>query len=1251
MSSVTLRPYQQEAVDSVERDWASGFRSVLGTAATGAGKAEPMDALVLTENGWALMQDLRRGRRVIGSDGKGHAITGLFPQGNRPVYAVLFSDGTIVECTADHLWSVQTKSQKARASGFFTKRLCDLIGDTHDGSGARKWFLPIVDMVQFARQASVLPIAPYALGALLGDGSFRNRHVSLSNPDSQVRDRVSSELGLKLKLLQPPNPYDYAVVQQAYRGQYGRGGAPLGRQLHCFGLDGKLSYEKSIPPQYMLASVEDRLDMLRGLMDTDGYCPDGGKAPEFCTTSVALADGVCEIVRSLGGVTRIRTKEHPRYTYRGEVRIGRPAYLITVSLPMCPFYLARKAARWNPHPKQGRTKAVERIDYVGEKPCQCISVDAADGLYVTDGYTLTHNTHIFLDLLTRALAGSDKRGLILAHRKELVEQPLERLDTFYGDWSMKAGIVMAERDDCDKQITSATVQTLASPARLDRYLRNGPVDYLITDECFPAGTLVDGRPIESVCVGDTVTAWDEGLGISIAGRVTRCFSRPAPDTMIEIRAAGRHIVCTSGHPLWVNGGWKPAYAVHIGDSMVQCLMEVDHGIRQLQQMENVRSMRGGCDQSQRGSMPTLRRGCQENKAGDANLLRVRAGVRADKGTIRCVDTNEKRAGLLLEGMLGQGVGKNVIGAHGPHESQVCICSHESQESDAQPSIKSQDADDAPRYGLEASGAWRQRQRANGPSAFSGLSSGMADGGRGQDGTLQRRHGLPDLLQARHRQRNAKIGDRGRRRFSLCPVETGSGPKEGRVSAIARVDRVEVLESRGDRTFGGLCPDGLVYNLEVECWHTYTANGLVVHNCAHAVADTYVTLFERLREANPEMYHLGVTATPQRADERGLAEVYEKESFHFGIKELVSDGWLVPPRWLAIKTGISLAGVKTGSNGDFNGKQLADVFEVDNCFDLVVESHQRYAAERQALAFVQSVAGAYRLAEKFREAGISAEAADGTTRKSLRADILGNFRAGKTQVLVNVGLYTEGLDVPRVSCIHQVRPTQSDGLYIQMIGRGLRIVPGKNDCVILDYAPVEYRNIVMLGDVLGSKVRKDAYIRDDDAEPGDAIGGMTFDGQVKFMHGSAEELISEKLDYLELTPWSWFSGDNGWLSLGLGEGPDGHNRQMVIAPSDTEGEFVMWKVYRPKDSRRWVVRKGEQADFGTLGEIGESLADKFGNATLAVKSMRWRRQSASAKQLDFARRLGIEKSDLSKGECAQRITHALACRQVRQAMGR
>jgi hypothetical protein len=208
---------------------------------------------------------------------------------------------------------------------------------------------------------------------------------------------------------------------------------------------------------------------------------------------------------------------------------------------------------------------------------------------------------------------------------------------------------------------------------------------------------------------------------------------------------------------------------------------------------------------------------------------------------------------------------------------------------------------------------------------------------------------------------------------------------------------------------------------------YVANGFLVHNCHHTVATSYRKVLEGLQAVYPSLRHVGVTATPMRADGEGLAQVYDREVAHYGIKEMVGGGWLVPPRWLAIQTGISLAQVAI-SKGDFVGKQLADVFETANCFELVVESHKKYADGRQCLAFVQSVDGAYRLAETFREAGVVAEAADGTTPKDERAGILRRFRSGKTQVLCNVALWTEGLDVPQVSCIHQVRPTKSDGLY-------------------------------------------------------------------------------------------------------------------------------------------------------------------------------------------------------------------------------
>jgi ATP-dependent helicase IRC3 len=117
-----------------------------------------------------------------------------------------------------------------------------------------------------------------------------------------------------------------------------------------------------------------------------------------------------------------------------------------------------------------------------------------------------------------------------------------------------------------------------------------------------------------------------------------------------------------------------------------------------------------------------------------------------------------------------------------------------------------------------------------------------------------------------------------------------------------------------------------------------------------------------------------------------------------------------------------------------------------------------------------VAGAYALAEAFNAAGFSAMAADGTTDKQVRRQILADFRAGKFQVLVNCGLWTEGLDVPEIACIHLARPTKSDGLYIQMVGRGLRPVTNKTDCLILDYLPADARNVAMLGDISAARSR-------------------------------------------------------------------------------------------------------------------------------------------------------------------------------------
>ncbi|NLD74293.1 MAG: DEAD/DEAH box helicase, partial [Chloroflexi bacterium] len=422
--------------------------------------------------------------------------------------------------------------------------------------------------------------------------------------------------------------------------------------------------------------------------------------------------------------------------------------------------------------------------------------------------------------------------------------------------------------------------------------------------------------------------------------------------------------------------------------------------------------------------------------------------------------------------------------------------------------------------------------------------------------------------------------------------------------------------------------------------------LITDECHHSIAEGYGRVYEALHAANPEMRHLGVTATPIRADGSGLVAVYDAEAFHYGIREMVRMGYLVPPRWLAIATGISLQGVKKLA-GDYSAKSLANVYETQNCFELVVASHLKYAPGRQAIAFTPTVEGAYRLAERFTAAGVPAAAADGTTAKRDRADILAGFRAGRTQVLVNVGLYTEGLDVPEVSCIHMVRPTKSDGLYVQCVGRGLRTAPGKEDALILDYAPIEVRNVCMLGDVLGVAATKDAYLEPEKREQeGEVLGGFTFDGDIKWLRGDPMELVSRQLDYIDLSPVSW-RRDRGWLTVGLGRASDGIDRSLVISKPDGEGVATLWQVAKEEGAWDADVTVLAQGTWDALTARAEEVTDRYMNAALAAKDRQWRKQPASEAQIRFARKLGVwqDARPMNKGETAQAITHALALRAV------
>lgn len=410
--------------------------------------------------------------------------------------------------------------------------------------------------------------------------------------------------------------------------------------------------------------------------------------------------------------------------------------------------------------------------------------------------------------------------------------------------------------------------------------------------------------------------------------------------------------------------------------------------------------------------------------------------------------------------------------------------------------------------------------------------------------------------------------------------------------------------------------------------------LITDEAHHAVAPGYLAVRDGLRASHPELRHLGVTATPMRADDLALANAFGHTAFMISIADLVRAGFLVKPQWLAISTHIDLTGVKT-TGGDYRQDQLAEKFDTAGCRALVVAAHKEYGAGRPAIAFTASVKGAHDLAEAFRHAGFSAASADGTTDKSERRQILADFRAGRYEVLVNCGLWTEGLDVPEIACIHLARPTRSDGLYIQMVGRGLRPTERKTDCLILDYLPADARNVSMLGDILGCPISRDELLKKFAAGsvPGLMQVGFTFDGDDFLHNGMDMQIIARELRYLEQSPFVWHR-HNDLLTLGCGRGNDGIERILAIADGTL---YAIWRTGLLqsdgtwKSGGNWQARPVPCADAFTQGE---ALASKHAAKTLASKGAAWHARPVSEPQAHYLR-------SLSRGELTRTAIASMA----------
>lgn len=413
---------REEQKDWIDYKMADGPLKV-NEAATGNGKLQPLSAKIKIPGGWTTMGEIKVGDTVTAWDGTPTKVNGVYPQGIKKVYRITFEDGRHTDAGPEHLWKVYDinapktsrfdRGREVRSPEEIEENRWRIV-DTDElirlSKLPERWsrlYVPLCKSEQSTDRK--FKIHPYVMGVILGDGCTVGNTVTITKPHQQLFDKIAG--------LIPDNHQvkwvDNKTFSLTYRDIKDHGSKThIKYDLTEAGVMGQRSWEKVIPKEYLLGSHQQRLELLQGLLDTDGTVgsigettkPNGkktirsGGSISFSSSSERLAIGVQYLVRSLGGIAKIITRV-PHYTYKGERLAGRTDYRVYIRHPNPEtlFTLEHKKERANPGQYSDKLKLrFKSIVELPPEPTQCISVEHKDHLYVTDDFIVTHNTYMAL---------------------------------------------------------------------------------------------------------------------------------------------------------------------------------------------------------------------------------------------------------------------------------------------------------------------------------------------------------------------------------------------------------------------------------------------------------------------------------------------------------------------------------------------------------------------------------------------------------------------------------------------------------------------------------------------------------------------------------------------------------------------------------------------------------------------------------------------------------------------------------------
>ena len=418
--------------------------------------------------------------------------------------------------------------------------------------------------------------------------------------------------------------------------------------------------------------------------------------------------------------------------------------------------------------------------------------------------------------------------------------------------------------------------------------------------------------------------------------------------------------------------------------------------------------------------------------------------------------------------------------------------------------------------------------------------------------------------------------------------------------------------------------------------------VIVDECHHAVAVTYRKIL-----AHYDCPAVGFTATMVRGDSLALGDVWQDVVYTRSIAEMIAEGYLVRPYGKHIEVGdLDLSAVKQ-TRGDYREGDLGAAIEASMAPELIAKAITEHADERRTLLFAPTVHSAEVISDAIGESGRSVGLIHGGLGRAERKIVLDRFRSGETQVLSGCMVLTEGFDEPSADCVVVARPTKSKGLWRQIVGRVLRLHPGKTDALVLDVVGASKlhglgSDIELFGESPKERLERDPDEVDDlEDEAVDAASAFGLDDGEVYRQGP---LVVTDIDLFHGSGMAWLRTRAGVWFIPAGE------RYIAILPGYQAGTYDVTAMHKTRQRTGvWIATGIADLSYAMAWAEGEVTPAEKATAT---KERSWRAVRPSDKMLAFAAQLRILVAPgMRAGELSNMITLALASNRIDAALPR